>query len=112
MTDKDPKTYVAHILSEIALLEGMIEKKSFLQFQDDPIIFRAAAYSVQIISEASRKIPAEWIDQYPQINWRGIRAIGNQTRHEYANLRSLTIWEILNSHLAPLKAAMNELMNS
>jgi uncharacterized protein with HEPN domain len=73
-------------------------------------VFRAAAYSVQIISEASRKIPPDWLREHPEINWHGIRAIGNQTRHEYASLRSLTIWEIINFHLVPLKSVMEELM--
>jgi uncharacterized protein with HEPN domain len=110
LTDKDPKTYVAHILSEIAFLETIPTKMKFLQFQNDPAVFRAAAYSVQIISEASRKIPPDWLQQHPEINWHGIRAIGNQTRHEYASLRSLTIWEIINFHLVPLKSVMDELM--
>jgi uncharacterized protein with HEPN domain len=83
---------------------------TFVQFQNDALVFRAATYSVQIISEAARKIPPDWLEEHPEINWQGIRAIGNRIRHEYANLRSLTIWEIMNSHLAPLKAAMNELM--
>jgi uncharacterized protein with HEPN domain len=110
LTDKDPKTYVAHILSEIAFLETTPTKMTFLQFQNDPAVFRAAAYSVQIISEASRKIPPDWLREHPEINWHGIRAIGNQTRHEYASLRSLTIWEIINFHLVPLKSVMEELM--
>jgi uncharacterized protein with HEPN domain len=110
LTDKDPKTYVAHILGEIAFLESIPGRLTFLEFQNDGSTFRAAAYSIQIISEASCRIPPEWLHQHPEINWHGIRAIGNQTRHEYANLRSLTIWEILNSHLLPLKSAMDELM--
>lgn len=110
MTDRDPKTYVAHILDEIDFLESKTKGISFQQFQNDPTVFRASAYSVQIISEAARRIPPDWLDEHPEIDWHGIKGIGNQTRHEYASLRSLTIWEIMNSHLTPLKSAMNIFM--
>jgi uncharacterized protein with HEPN domain len=46
LTDKDPKTYVAHILGEIALLEAIPERMTFLQFQNGAIVFRAATYSI------------------------------------------------------------------
>jgi uncharacterized protein with HEPN domain len=83
---------------------------TFLAFRDDPQAFRASVYSVQIISEAARRVPREWLDEFPEIDWHGIRAIGNQTRHEYAGLRSLTIWEIMNFHLETLSTAMQTLL--
>jgi uncharacterized protein with HEPN domain len=110
LTDHDPKTYVAHVLSEIEFLESKASGRSYLEFKNDATDFRAAAYSVQIISEATRNIPNDWLEEFPDINWHGIKAIGNHTRHEYASLRSLTIWEIMTTYLVDLKLAIQAMM--
>ncbi len=105
----DSKLYVGHILNEISVLERILQQSTFQNFQSDSISFRAAVYAIQCISEASRKLPAEWLREFPEIRWRDIRGIGNHTRHEYANLRAFMIWDIMVDHLPALKAAIMQL---
>ncbi len=105
----NPKLYVGHILTEIQVLQGIILKTSFQEFQNDPILYRAAVYSIQCVSEASKNLPAEWLTEFPHIRWRDIRGIGNHTRHEYSHLRAFMIWDIMVDHLPALKAVMFKL---
>jgi uncharacterized protein with HEPN domain len=105
----NPKLYVGHILTEIAVLEAIIQKTNFQDFQIDPFLYRAAVYAVQCISEASKNLPAEWLSEYPNIRWRDIRGIGNHTRHEYSHLRHFMIWDVMVDHLPALKGVMLEL---
>jgi uncharacterized protein with HEPN domain len=105
----DPKLYVEHIIAEIAVLESIALKFDFLEFQADPVVFRGAVYSVQCISEASKSLPSEWLEEYPHIRWRDIRGIGNHTRHEYSRLRPFLIWDIMMDHLPALKDVMIQL---
>ncbi len=105
----DPKLYVVHILAEIEVLESIIQKYDFQEFQSDPIVFRGAIYSVQCISEASKNLPSEWLEEYPHIRWRDIRGIGNHTRHEYSRLKPFLIWDIMMDHLPALKNVMIKL---
>jgi uncharacterized protein with HEPN domain len=81
-----PQLYIGHILTEIYVLETILDMHSYDTFRVDPICFRASAYCVQCISEATRNLPADILERYPEIRWRDIRGIGNHTRHEYSNL--------------------------
>jgi uncharacterized protein with HEPN domain len=38
-------------------------------FRSDPITRRAAAYAIQTISEAVRRIPDDWLADFPSEPW-------------------------------------------
>jgi uncharacterized protein with HEPN domain len=104
----DPQVYVQHILAEIAVLEDLRLRSNYDAFRSEPLIFRGAVYSLQCISEASRRLPEDWLAQHPDIRWKDIRGIGNHTRHEYAHVVPFLIWDIITDHLPALKSAMQE----
>ncbi len=60
---------------------------------------------IEIISEASRRLPAELLESQPQIPWLKIFGIGNVLRHEYHRLSDQIIWNIVLHELPPLKEA-------
>ena len=67
---------------------------------------QAIERNVEIISEASRKLPAELTDAHPDVAWKKIRDIGNILRHAYPDVEPEKIWEIATVHIRPLKAAV------
>jgi len=71
---------------------------------------RAVERGLEIISEASRHIPAEYRALAPEIPWRQIAAIGNLLRHEYQRADTSLIWNILIEHLPRLAEAVDRLM--
>jgi uncharacterized protein with HEPN domain len=107
---KDSKLYVVQILDEIKFLESIPEQMNFESFVVDPALPRAVSFSLQIISEASRKISPDWLGELPHIEWHKIRALGNRTRHEYAGLQMSSFWQIIIEKLPELKLAMHTLM--
>lgn len=60
---------------------------------------------IEIVSEASRGLPAALKARYPNIPWQKIAAIGNVLRHEYRQVSPPLLWEIVQDHLAPLDTA-------
>src|SRR5262249_49671166 len=80
---KDPTIAIRDCLSEIAVLQEIEARTTLQTFRSDPIIRRAAAYAIQTISEAVRRIPDDWLAEFPTEPWGQIKAIGNRIRHEY-----------------------------
>jgi uncharacterized protein with HEPN domain len=101
--------YVQDILEELAYLEIIRREHDFQSFNASPHAFRSATYSIQIVSEATRKLPPELINDYPDINWKAIRSIGNVTRHEYFHLEKVLLWEIITVHAPVLQKAAKEM---
>lgn len=87
-------------------MERFVTGQSFEAYQSDGMLRRAVERSVEIISEASRKLPAELIEAHPDVPWKKIRGIGDILRHAYPDVQSERIWDIATIHIRPLKAAV------
>ena len=54
---------------------------------------------IEIVSEASRRLPEDLKIRHPGIPWAKVAAIGNIMRHEYHQISPPLIWEIVRDHL-------------
>jgi uncharacterized protein with HEPN domain len=71
---------------------------------------QAIERNIEIISEASRRLPAAMKARHPEVPWRDIAAIGNLLRHKYPAVNRDIIWWIATEDIRPLAAAMDALM--
>ena len=83
---KDDLIPLRDILKEIEFLHSVRDRTTFESFKASSSDVRAASYSIMVISEAVRRIPAEWLDEQPATPWHAIRTIGNKLRHEYQRI--------------------------
>ena len=65
--------------------------------------FYATTRALEIISEASRRLPDELREKYPALPWRAIRDAGNFYRHSYDNVAEAYVWATVQT-LEPLFA--------
>ena len=65
--------------------------------------------NVEIISEASRRLPDDAKVAEPEGPWREIAGIGNILRHDYGTVRPDVLWGIRTQRLTALKNAMQRL---
>ncbi|MGH7031725.1 MAG: HepT-like ribonuclease domain-containing protein, partial [Stellaceae bacterium] len=55
----------------------------FDSFRDDPRTVYAVTRCLEIISEASRRLPDELKARHPAIAWKDMAGAGNIYRHDY-----------------------------
>ena len=107
---RGPLIAVRDCLTEITVLHDIAARMTPDAFRDDPVARRAAAYAIQTISEAVRRIPDNWLADYPTQPWSQIRAIGNRIRHEYYQLDDRILWEIMTSDASALKLVLESML--
>jgi uncharacterized protein with HEPN domain len=95
---------VAHVLEAINDIQSALATHSLPSFADDKIIRLAVERWLEIISEASRHIPADVKAAAPDIDWIGMAALGNRLRHAYHLVDVELLWNIVERDLPPLKA--------
>ena len=61
-------------------------------------------------SEASRHVPVEWKNEFPQIPWRRIADLGNHVRHAYHALDLGILWSIYEHDLDAIEAVIDILV--
>lgn len=109
MIVRHPIQALDDILENIAIVQKATSNKSIKNLSGDTVLRYVVERAIQIISEASRHLPHALTDEHPQINWDAIRGIGNELRHEYANIDIKIIWGVIENHLKPLKKACDDL---
>jgi len=90
---------------------GSLDGRDFAGHRDAWIVRHGVQRGIEIISEASRHIPAELTDRHPTVPWREIRGIGNILRHAYFQVSDQLIWKIVQDDL-PLLRDVIQIMKS
>ena len=67
----------------ILLARDFIKGLSYEAFKESRLHFFAVTRALEIISEASRRLPEELRNRHPDLPWRDIRDAGNMYRHGY-----------------------------
>jgi uncharacterized protein with HEPN domain len=93
-----------HVLHVIENIERFLNGKLQEDFANDQLLRLAVERSLEIVSEASRRIPAEVKARETQIEWQRMAELGNFLRHACHDLNPTTLWRIVESDLKPLKA--------
>jgi len=86
---------------------GYVDGITLQQFKADERTFLAASRCLEIISEASRRLPAEFKTRHSHIAWSQMAAAGNIYRHEYDVVETDLVWDTVLKALPPLKAIVD-----
>jgi uncharacterized protein with HEPN domain len=84
----DPQRWLNDIRHNIHLARRFTEGVTYDAFRDDDLRFYAVTRCLEIISEASRRLPAELKARHPEIPWTDMAGAGNVYRHEYVRSAS------------------------
>ncbi len=94
------------ILAAIEWIENFTSGHDESSMIEDMKSYFAVQRCLEIISEASRAIPADLQELRPEIPWARIRAFGNVMRHEYDGIAPDLIWGVVVDELPRLKQAI------
>jgi uncharacterized protein with HEPN domain len=100
-----------HIKTAIAVIRAGLAGQTLETLQLDALRWSGFERQLEIISEASRRLPPEWKSQYgPNLDWGGMAALGNLLRHSYHHANATVLWSIYMRDLDPLEAAIDRML--
>ncbi len=91
-----------HVVLARRLAEGI----DYDAFRDDLRTIHAVTRCLEIVSEASRRLPDALKARHPSIAWRDMAASGNTYRHQYEGVAARAVWDTLTFHLPPSRAVI------
>jgi uncharacterized protein with HEPN domain len=95
--------YLKDILDSIEKAEQFAEGMDFMSFSTDTKTLFAVIRALEIIGEASKKIPEPVKLRNPELPWREIAGIRDILIHEYFGLNTKVIWKTLTEDLPKVK---------
>lgn len=81
---KEPVEFLKHIRDECAYILSVItERATFDDFILDETLKRAVVRSLEIIGEATKKIPVDFKVRWSTIKWRNMAGMRDRLIHDY-----------------------------
>lgn len=100
-----------HILDAIKNIQVFLAGKTIESLAEDLPLRLAVERLFEIISEASRRVPAEIKARETQIDWQGMADLGNLLRHAYHRVEVSRLLKMTEIDLPPLKAFVERIVS-
>ena len=103
--------YLVDILTECNYLLNRSKELTYEEFIQDEDLKRAFVRSLEVIGEATKKIPQEIKMKYSQIPWGEMAGIRDKLIHEYFGISYEIVWETIMEDIPFLKRKIEEILN-
>ena len=111
MPSKPADTALRDILHHIDLAAKFSAGFDRASFKQDIKTVYAVTRCLEVISEASRRLPDDVKAQHPAIGWKQMAGAGNVYRRDYEDVAAEFVWETVERALPPLRAAIEVELN-
>ena len=104
------KLYLKDILNAIESIEKFVEGMDFEEFKRDDKTSSAVIRKFEIIGEATKNIPDEIRQQYPQIPWKEMAGMRDRLIHFYFGVDYKLVWETIKERMPEVKPLFRKVM--
>ncbi|RPH31323.1 MAG: DUF86 domain-containing protein [Bacteroidales bacterium] len=108
---KEPIEYLKHIRDEslyiISVINSDLKKDDFLR---DETLKRAVVRSLEIIGEATKKIPADFKIKWDSIKWRNMAGMRDRLIHDYIGVNYSIVWDVIKNKIPELYDQIKEVI--
>jgi uncharacterized protein with HEPN domain len=108
MPSRKPAQRLQDILDNIEAVRSFVGYGSYEDLVRDRKTRYAVERALEIISEASRRLPDELRSRHPEIDWRALAGLGNVYRHDYDAIDPELMWQSIEKRLDPLQRVVEQ----
>ena len=101
-----------HILDEINFLVNESDSLTESDFIQDEKSKRAFARSIEIIGEASKQIPVEVKEAYPDVEWKAMARMRDRLIHHYFGVDYGLVWDTIQENIPLLKKQVTQIIEA
>ncbi|HAX62135.1 MAG TPA: hypothetical protein DCX95_06260 [Elusimicrobia bacterium] len=105
---KDVSFYIKDILECINKIEEYTKDKEKDIFYNDPELQDAVVRRIEIIGEATKHIPDEIRQKYPDIPWKDIAGMRDVVIHHYDMVDLEEVWKVIKENIPAIKPVIKQ----
>jgi len=108
---KDPKEFLRHILDECTYIISVSENLLFDDFVEDQTLKRAIVRSLEIIGEATKKIPADFKVKWNTIQWKNMAGMRDRLIHDYMGVNYKIVWDVMKNKIPQMHKEISSFLS-
>ena len=110
MKKREYLDYVQDIVESINDIESFTKGIDFNDFIKDKKTINAVVRSLEVIGEASKKVPETIRKKYPALPWKQMAKMRDKLIHEYFGVDVEIVWKVVNDEIPPLKPLIQQIL--
>ena len=102
--------YVEDILDAMGKAEILLEDVTYDQFEADFRINFAVVRALEIVGEATKRLPMDLRRKYPEIPWKGMAGMRDRIIHGYDNVDLEVVWDVVKQDIPQIKPHIQRIL--
>jgi len=107
---REPKLLLSDILEAISAIERFVEGISFEEFRANDEKSSAVIRKFEIIGEATKALPEDLKEKYPDIPWKEMAGFRDKLIHFYFGIKYELVWQALKKRLPQLQSLIQTIL--
>lgn len=104
------KLYLVDIVEAVAAIERFLAGIGRDEFTEDDLRQSAVLQKLMVIGEAAARLPVEFRDNHPDVEWRDIVGFRNIAVHEYFAVNWSIVWIAATQDAPKLRAQVEAII--